>query len=75
MEKTLLGVALLLVGLVLGSFVNAAVWRLKHKKDLLMGRSECTRCHHQLAWYDLVPVLSWLWLGGNCRYCHKPISP
>ncbi len=75
MEKTLFGAALFLVGLVLGSFVNAAVWRIKNKKDLLMGRSECTHCHHQLAWYDLVPVFSWLQLGGKCRSCHKPISP
>ena len=74
MGKTLFAVALLLVGLVFGSFVNAAVWRLKNKKDLLMGRSECTRCHHQLAWYDLVPVFSWLQLKGKCRYCHRSIS-
>ena len=66
-------IALLLVGLVLGSFVNAAVWRIKNKKDLLMGRSECTHCHHVLAPSDLIPVLSWLSLGGKCRYCHKPI--
>ena len=75
MEKTLFAVALFMLGLVLGSFVNAAVWRLKNKKDLLMGRSECTHCHHQLAWYDLIPVASWLLLGGRCRYCNKKISP
>ncbi len=75
MEKTILAVALLIIGLILGSFVNAAVWRLKNKKDLLLGRSECTRCHHKLAWHDLIPVLSWISLKGKCRYCHKKISP
>jgi leader peptidase (prepilin peptidase) / N-methyltransferase len=45
-------------------------------KDLsiLKGRSMCPNCHHTLAWYDLLPVTSWLSLGGKCRYCHKPIS-
>ena len=37
-------------------------------------RSECLSCHHQLAWYDLLPVISWLSLGGKCRYCKKPIG-
>lgn len=37
-------------------------------------RSECLHCHHRLAWYDLLPVISWLSLGGRCRYCRKPIG-
>lgn len=37
-------------------------------------RSECLSCHHQLAWYDLVPIVSWLSLGGKCRYCRAPIG-
>lgn len=40
----------------------------------LSDRSECLACHHQLAWYDLVPVVSWISLGGKCRYCHVPIG-
>lgn len=74
MEKTLFAIALLFVGLCLGSFVNAAVWRIKHKKDLLLGRSQCTHCHRKLKWFDLIPVLSWLLLRGQCRRCHKSIS-
>lgn len=41
--------------------------------SILRGRSMCVHCHHILAWYDLLPVLSWLSLNGKCRYCHKPI--
>ena len=81
-------VAVGIFGLVLGSFVNALVWRLHeqgklHKKTLrvpsedlsiLHGRSMCPDCHHTLAARDLVPVFSWLWLRGRCRYCKKPIS-
>lgn len=37
-------------------------------------RSVCLHCGHQLAWYDLFPLLSWVYLKGKCRYCHKPIS-
>lgn len=62
------------LGLCLGSFVNAAVWRIRNKRDLVNDRSECVHCHHKLSWLDLVPVLSWLALKGRCRYCHKPIS-
>jgi leader peptidase (prepilin peptidase)/N-methyltransferase len=74
MEKTYFALVLFFLGLCLGSFVNAAVWRIKNKKDLLIDRSECTHCHYKLEWYDLIPVLSWVFLRGKCRKCHKPIS-
>lgn len=67
-------VVLALSGLCFGSFVNALVWRMKKKRDFVKERSECTHCHHILAWYDLIPVLSWLSLGGKCRYCRKTID-
>jgi leader peptidase (prepilin peptidase)/N-methyltransferase len=61
------------LGLILGSFVNALVWRLHEGRDWVRERSECTHCHHPLAAKDLVPVFSWLTLRGKCRYCHAPI--
>jgi len=80
-------IAIFVLGVVLGSFVNALVWRLHEQtrkkepsvmfaKDLsiVKGRSMCPHCRHTLAAKDLVPVLSWLWLRGLCRYCHQPIS-
>ena len=67
-------VMLFLLGLSFGSFVNALVWRLHKKRNFVNERSECTHCHHTLAWYDLVPVFSWLLLRGKCRYCHKKIE-
>lgn len=42
--------------------------------SILNGRSMCVNCNHTLAWYDLIPILSWVSLGGKCRYCYKPIS-
>lgn len=74
MEKTYFAIALLFLGLCLGSFINAAVWRLKHKKDIFLDRSECTKCHYKLGVLDLIPVFSWLALRGKCRKCSKPIS-
>jgi len=65
---------LIVLGLVLGSFVNAFVWRLHKGRDWVNERSECTHCHHQLAPADLIPVISWLWLRGKCRYCGKKIE-
>lgn len=65
---------LIVLGLVLGSFVNAFVWRLREHKDWIRGRSECTHCHHELGPLDLVPVFSWLWLRGRCRYCRARIE-
>jgi leader peptidase (prepilin peptidase)/N-methyltransferase len=62
------------VGLCLGSFVNALVWRLREEISIAHGRSMCPHCRHELAAKDLVPVLSWLALGGKCRYCGQPIS-
>lgn len=63
-----------LIGLSMGSFVNALVWRLRKKRDFVRERSECTHCHHVLGWKDLIPVVSWVLLKGRCRYCHKKIE-
>lgn len=60
-------------GLMIGSFLNCLIWRL-HKNESIMGRSYCPKCKKQIAWYDNVPVFSFLFLGGKCRHCHKKIS-
>jgi prepilin signal peptidase PulO-like enzyme (type II secretory pathway) len=84
----IISLALLIAGLCLGSFVNALVWRVheqsrsskaksrkaSHELSILTGRSLCPNCRHQLSTADLIPVLSWLYLRGRCRYCHKPIE-
>lgn len=62
----------LLIGLSLGSFVKATVDRLILNKSL-KDRSHCLSCKHTLGVFDLIPVLSYLSLGGKCRYCQKNI--
>jgi prepilin signal peptidase PulO-like enzyme (type II secretory pathway) len=94
-----MGIVLGFLGLCLGSFAGAQVWRLrahqlvedkqagevydkkeyKHLNELTKhsktdDRSRCLSCHHQLAWYDLVPLASWVSTKGRCRYCHAPIG-
>jgi leader peptidase (prepilin peptidase) / N-methyltransferase len=62
------------VGACIGSFLNVVVYRLPAGKSLVRPPSSCPQCGHRLAWYDNVPVLGWIWLGGRCRYCAAPIS-
>ncbi|MDP2696003.1 MAG: prepilin peptidase, partial [bacterium] len=59
-------------GLIYGSFLNVLLWRLPEGNGI-GGRSHCRACHHQLTWYDLIPVLSFIILRGRCRYCHASI--
>lgn len=63
-----------LFGLIIGSFLNAVVYRMKNGESVLKGRSHCPNCSHVLLWQDLIPVLSFVFLGGKCRYCKNPIS-
>jgi leader peptidase (prepilin peptidase)/N-methyltransferase len=63
-------------GLLIGSFLNVIIYRLPHKQKILNlhSRSRCPHCKHTLSFLDLVPVFSFLWLRGRCRYCQKKIS-
>ncbi|MDP2709368.1 MAG: prepilin peptidase [bacterium] len=60
-------------GLIIGSFLNCLIWRL-HKDESLLGRSYCPKCKQQIAWYDNLPVVSFIMLAGKCRRCGKGIS-
>lgn len=62
-----------ILGASIGSFLNVLIDRLPFEKSI-GGRSICDHCHHQLSWYDLIPIISFFILKGKCRYCHKKIS-
>ncbi len=64
-----------LMGAIFGSFIDAFTWRLHTKRNFVSDRSECEHCHHKLGFWDLIPILSWVFLKGKCRYCGKPITP
>jgi leader peptidase (prepilin peptidase)/N-methyltransferase len=69
----LLTVLFTLVGLAVGSFLNVCIDRLPRRKSLAYPPSHCDACGHPLTPADLVPVLSYLWLRGRCRYCGERI--
>ena len=62
------------LGAVMGSFLNCAAWRIAHDQSFLKGRSRCPECGHVLGVPDLVPLFSWLFLRGKCRYCGAKVS-
>ncbi len=61
-------------GLLIGSFLNVVILRINTGRSIVIGRSKCARCNRELAWYELVPVFSFLGLRGKCRTCKQPIS-
>ena len=62
-------------GLVFGSFFNVVAIRTMKKESLQFPPSHCVNCNHSLGALDLIPVFSWLFLKGKCRYCKEKISP
>jgi len=67
---------ILVLGLVIGSFLNVVIYRLPEETEdsIVLSRSHCPSCGKQLAWYDLIPIFSYLFLKGKCRYCGEKIS-
>ena len=63
-----------LFGSLFGSFLNVCVYRLPRNESVVRPRSRCPQCGTMVAWYDNIPVLSWLALRGKCRTCGHPIS-
>jgi leader peptidase (prepilin peptidase)/N-methyltransferase len=100
MEHLFISIVLAVIGLILGSYAAATVWRLRARQlvedkqagdedvdmdeynkllpltqtSVRKDRSRCLHCEHTLAWYDLLPLVSWLGLKGKCRYCHVRIG-
>jgi len=67
--------AIFLFGLAFGSFLNVCIYRLPLGLSVVAPRSACPQCKQPIAFYDNLPVLSWLLLRGRCRNCKAPISP
>ena len=63
-----------ITGLAFGSFTNVLIYRIPLSLSVLFSRSHCPVCKHRIAWYDNIPILSFIVLRGKCRYCKSPIS-
>ena len=61
-------------GIIIGSFLNVCIYRIPEKESIIVTRSHCMSCGEHLKWYDLVPLVSFLFLGGKCRYCGTKLS-
>src|SRR5258708_39701481 len=71
---SLIDIYCLVFGICVGSFLNVLALRSLEEKSLISPRSHCPKCQHQLGLPDLIPILSYLMLGGKCRYCKAAIS-
>ncbi len=71
MEEAIL---IIILGLIFGSFLNVVIYRLPLGKSIVKPRSFCTNCGKTVKFYDNIPVLSYIFLLGKCRYCKSPIS-
>ena len=69
----MVAVAVVLIGLVIGSFLNVVIARVPERRSLVHPRSSCPGCGTMIAWYDNIPILSFLALRGRCRTCAMPI--
>lgn len=64
-----------IIGTLLGSFFSLAIYRIPLKQDITHKRSYCPNCNHRLGFWDMIPILSYIFLGGKCRYCKEKIRP
>ena len=62
-----------ILGITIASFLNVCIDRLPRNESLIFPASHCDSCHHSLAMKDNIPIFSYIWLRGRCRYCQAPI--
>lgn len=67
-------VCVFIMGLLFGSFYNVVGMRLSNNESIVFPGSHCPKCNHKLAWYENIPVLSYIFLKGKCKGCHTNIS-
>lgn len=61
------------IGTLFGSFFTLAVYRIPLEQDITHTRSYCPKCNHKLGFWDMIPIFSYLFLGGKCKYCKERI--
>ena len=67
-------IVIFIFGITIGSFLNVCIYRIHLHQSIVTVSSHCMTCGRKLKWYDMVPVFSWLLLGGKCRSCKSKIS-
>lgn len=69
-----MGILVFIIGTILGSFYLVVGTRAPKGENVITGRSRCDNCQHPLKWYELIPLLSFIWQRGKCNYCHQKIA-
>lgn len=73
--NTFLYTIIFIIGTLFGSFYTLAVYRIPIKKDITHTHSFCPNCNHKLGFFELIPILSYIFLGGKCKCCKQKIRP
>ncbi len=71
----LIYIYIFITGIVFGSFFTLAVYRIPRGEDITHTRSYCPHCNHKLSFWDMIPLFSYIFLRGRCRYCKEKIRP
>jgi len=73
--NVILYIYIFLIGITFGSFFTLAIYRIPRNQDITHIRSYCPKCNHKLSFWDMIPMLSYIFLRGKCRYCKTKIAP
>ena len=73
--EAIIYVVIFIIGATFGSFYTLATYRIPKKQDIVSTRSYCPNCNHKLGFFDMLPILSYIFLGAKCQYCKQKISP
>lgn len=71
----LIYIYIFIIGITFGSFFTLAVYRIPRGEDITHTRSYCPKCNHKLSFWDMLPLFSYIFLKGKCRYCKEKIRP
>lgn len=69
-----MAIIIFILGVSVGSFLNTCIYRIPREKSLAFPSSYCPKCFTPLKWYELIPIFSYIYQGGNCRYCEERVA-
>ncbi len=73
--NVIFNILIFIIGTLFGSFYTLALFRIPKREDITHTQSYCPKCNHKLGFFDLIPVISYIFLGGKCKYCKQKIRP